>query len=210
VIRAASWLGAVWLLAVAIGSWWIASRPAAPTDRWTTLRDLPLNHQLRAIDIAGPSERSRLARMAKKDALVGRHLTAPKRKGDSIDDSHIAPQPVVVPGESGSAVLIYSLKGEEQLADGVEIGSWVVPCFVRPGDKPSGGTTTRCAKGAVAVEVVHRAVSSSDATWLALRVPQCWTAEIGEYVSRDKRFLLVAAHPTRPAPVPPSAGVRAR
>jgi len=47
----------------------------------------------------------------------------------------------------------------------------------------------------VAVEAIHRATSDKDTTWVALRVPKCMTVEIGEYLARDKRFLLVAATP---------------
>lgn len=198
----------IWIVAVIAGSVWIALRPAAPADHWTATRDLALNQQLRSGDVIGPSKRYRLARMPRKDALVGQHLTAPRKRGEPVGKADVAPQPVLSLADPGSGVLIYSLKGEEQLADGVEIASWVVPCFVRPGAKASDGTTTRCAKGAVAVEAVHRATSSGDATWLALRIPRCWTAEIGEYIARDKRFLLVAARPDQSEPT--SGRVRSR
>jgi len=191
------WLAAIWAAAVLlIWLWWPDS--GAEVDRWTAVRALPRNHQIREGDLHGPTERYRQARMAQKAALLGQHLKASKKAREPIRSEDVMAQPTLEPCEPGSGVLFYSLKGEELLADGVEIGSWVIPCSIRPSPSASAPVTTKCARTPVAVEVVHRPSGASDSTWLALRIPSCRLSEIGEYLAREKRFLLVAANPPPP------------
>ena len=56
-------------------------------------------------------------------------------------------------------------------------------------------TQTHCVKDAVSVEAVHRPAATGDRTWLALRIPHGLLPEIGEFLARDNRFLLLAEGP---------------
>jgi hypothetical protein len=154
---------------------------------------LPRNAQIRDIDLRGPEQRYRQARMTKKTELVGRYLKAAKQAGAEIRKEDTQPEPSLQPCEPGSGVLAYSLKGEEGVADALEIGSWVLVCYVRPGASSQAAPLTRCSKTSVPVEVVHRSMGASDSPWVGLRVPSCRLQEIGEFLLREKHFLLTAA-----------------
>ena len=184
---------AAWAIAVLV--LWLTVGRKAPSrpDEWTAIRPLPRNAQIREIDFRGPRERYRQARMVKKTELTGRYLNAAKQPGDTIRPDDTAPEPSLEACEAGSGILVYSLKGEESLADALEIGSWVIACYVRPGSAATAPHSTKCAKTSVEVEVVHRSTGPSDSSWVGLRVPPCRIQDVGEYVARDKHFLLVAA-----------------
>jgi len=187
----------LWVVAAAGGAFWLALQDGRPWQQpgrqWQATRDLPRNHQLREGDIEGPEPRHLLARISKKSSLIGKYLTLARKKGDDVVAENVSTQPQLRPCEPKSGVWLYSLKADELLADGVQTGSWVLLCMAAPGAHSS--TQTRCSKGSLVVEAVHRPVEKSDSTWVALRVPSCRYKDVGEYLSRDRRFLLVAANP---------------
>jgi hypothetical protein len=185
---------ALWLLIAVSGSAWLASQGGSslPTAEWKATRDLSKNHQLTEADIEGPTEKHLLARMPKKESLIGQHLWRNRKEGDSIGRADLASQPSLEPCEPGSGVWLYALKGNEYLAEGVQAGSWVVVCSVRKEKEKV--PKTYCSNHSLAVEAVHRPTKAGDSTWVALRVPKCRLADLGEYVvSGESRFLLVAA-----------------
>ena len=184
-----------WAVAV-VGLWFgLGPRPQAKPDVWTAAHGLPRNAQLRETDLRGPEQRYRQAVMARKADLLGRHLASAKRQGEPIRPEDVMPQPSLDSCEPGSGVLAYSLKGEERLADALEVGSWVIPCYIRQGSSGNAPYSTICARTPVQVEVVHRATSSTDAIWAGLRIPSCRIQDIGEFLGREKHFLLAASAP---------------
>ena len=192
-IRPAGVLALAWLAAAA--AWFLLGAPARRGEvGWTATRPLAANTQLRDADLAGPTLRHELARSGPRAALVGQHLLSAKNAGDRILPADVSAEPVFPVCEPKSGVLIYSLEGEEQLADAVDVGSWVIPCYVRPGASERAAMSTVCASASVAVEAVHRPRSAGDSTWVALRVPNCRVGDIGEHLAREHRFLLVAAN----------------
>lgn len=180
---------------------WFRELEPSRSDLWVAARKLAANHQLGPGDLSGPRERHRRARMMPIDSLTGRHLVALKRAGDAITPADLLEVPKYQPGQPGSRVVIYRLKGDEFLASAADQGSWVVPCYVRPGTTPPGALTTRCSKTPLLVEAVHRPATAVDNTWLALRLPRCQIREIGEFLAREDRFLLIA--PAGPNDRPP-------
>ncbi|HEY1219198.1 MAG TPA: hypothetical protein VGF03_09690 [Bryobacteraceae bacterium] len=184
---------AVWGIAVLVLWFTIGAPEPAQPEEWAAARMLPRNAQIREIDLHGPEQRYRQARMTPKAKLVGQYLAVAKQAGEPIRKEDVQPEPLLPPCERGSGVLVYSLKGEEPVAEALQVGSWVIPCYIRPGASGAAAPFTLCAKTSVAVEVVHRSTGAADSPWVGLRVPSCRLQEIGEFVMRDKHFLLTAA-----------------
>lgn len=187
----------LWLLLAVCGSIWLAVQDERswqrPPQEWKATRELAKNHQIAEADLEGPTKQHLLARMPKKESLIGQYLLRARKRGESVSRSDVASQPSLEPCESGSGVWLYALKDHEYLADGVQVGSWVVICSVREAKEKT--PQAHCSKSSLAVEAVHRPTKAGDATWVALRVPSCRLADVGQYISRESRFLLVAANP---------------
>jgi hypothetical protein len=188
-------LGPAWLLAVAGSGYWLSQiERVESAGVWTIARDAPANHQIQGHELNGPRSRTLLARLTPKESLTGRHLLRPKKRGEAIGLDDVSTQPGFAT-IADTGVVLYSVENEKQLAEGVMVGSWVRPCFTRPARTASLQTLTRCATDPVAVEAVHRPVANGDTTWLALRIPHCRLPEIGEFLAREERFVLLAEGP---------------
>jgi hypothetical protein len=187
----------LWLAAAAGGSVWLRVQGKGPwissSKGWRAAQDLRKNHQISEGDIEGPKEHYLLAGMLEKRALIGKHLLRARKKGEIISTSDFASQPNLEPVEVESGVWLYALKGNEYLTDGTQVGSWVRICSVRKMKKNV--PETHCSKDPIPVDAVHRSTTSGDSTWVALRVPNRRFADVGEYISSEGRFLLVAAQP---------------
>jgi hypothetical protein len=187
---------ALWILPVIGGMAWLMLRDDGPEPlpKWRAAGDLVKNQQLVEGDIIGSNKMHLLAKLPKKDTLIGKYLLVDRKKGANIDPPDVSSHPLFEPAESGSGVWLYALKDDQQLAEGVRIGAWVTVCSVQPGGDPK-SPTTDCAKGPLSVEAVHRSAKNDGSTWVAFRVPTCRIADVGKYVSHEKRFLLAAANP---------------
>ncbi len=171
--------------------WWRGGGPREDGGAWVAGLALPRNQQLDSTDLVGPASRYLRARHP-ADSLLGRHLLVPKAHGEPVRAEEVSPVPVYQAGDSGSRIVVYRLEKEEYLAGVLRIGDRVVPCVVRPGAAGSDPVRTHCSHPPpFTVEAVHRPVEAGDDTWVALRVPPCHSGEIGEYLAREHRFLLL-------------------
>ena len=142
--------------------------PLAPhVPEWKAARDRAVNHQIADLDLTGPTRHSDLAQIAPKESLIGKHLRVPKKTGQALIPSDLAPDPVFVVGEKGSGIWKYSIKDAPHLADGIDLGVWVNLCTAK---ETLGKVVTTCSRLPFQVEAIH--LSTTD-PYIALRVCRC-------------------------------------
>lgn len=161
---------------------WLASRPIGP------------NHQSQPDDIHVPPGPFAALRLLLDDQrLQGDHLQGVAREpGAEIRNSDLAERPDLSGAAKNSQIYFYVIK-----EDAMPIGGWtenasVIPCFLKTSTKPSEKPVTTCIHSTLRILAIHKARVTTEASWLALEIPEKLRCTFAEFALADKRFLYQA------------------
>jgi hypothetical protein len=184
----------IFLIPFVIGLYFVATSRHTPHEyrnSWKIARPIGLNHQSEPEDLhIIPGLDAALRLLVNDQRLQGNHLHGSARKpGDVVSDANLAERPDLSGAARGAEVYFYVVKEDTTPIGGWTENAFVIPCFLKASNKPTTPPGTSCIHTPIRILAIHKSRASSEASWLALEIPEKLRCTFAEFALADKRIL---------------------